>query len=487
VFPDFEMGSAAVGLSTRMIVLEADPDGGLFYQFNRRKAQCLQLPRRLGLQRLGVLDMTRGVAVLDPADSRLLALVAFPSAGTRVLLLGEDWGRWLDENSVAHEAQDIPALVQPWRIPFSFNVSKSLVSCSFQINIYNREIYGRDALAYFREGPYRHSLELFFRYPTGAFDSAQVLIQNAQTGGFHALFELKAFPLNWPPLLKTVRPPAAAASKPAPVRAEAAAARSAPRAVETPPQAPPVAARPPTPPPAEKAARKPDRPLLTIDEFKKRTQALRSSRPGRTAPPAPPAAPGAAPARPPLARPLPRTESLPVLQLLDLLEKETDPERRWKMIEPNLMLGRPERTYPLITRFPELIAERAVLWPPARLKAAFGHQPGSMLIGLMQGWMVNQILALAEENAEPEQILGWLRERELKLDLSKDPVSVEAARQALQVDRHADQGAIKKTWRTLLGFMNADHGRSQERAIHRKKDEIAKFLQVARNLLLKAG
>jgi len=479
-----------------MIVLEADPEGGLFYQFNRRKAQCLQLPRRLALQRLGVLDLTRGVAVLDPADNRLLGLVAFPAAGTRVVLLGEDWGRWLDENAAAHEAPDIPALVQPWRTPFSFHETKSLISWTFQINVHNREIYARDILGFFREGPYRHSLELFFHYPTGVFDSAQVLIQNAQTGAFHASFAYKAFPLHWPPLVRAVRQAVPGASRPAPARAEAAAAppeetaapQRAPRAEQKPPQALPVAPPPPAALPLEKIARKPDRPPLTIDEFKKRGEALRTSRPGRTAPGPSADAP---PARPPQPRPLPRTETLPVMLLVEVLEQERDPDRRWKLIELNLMLGRPERTYPLIIRFSELIAERAVQWPPARLKAAFGHQPGSVLTGLMQGWMVNQVLALAEENAEPEQILGWLRERELerllKLDLSKDPVSVEAARQALQVDRHADQGAIKKTWRTLLGFMNADHGRSQERAIHRKKDEIAKFLQVARNLLLKSG
>ena len=45
---------------------------------------------------------------------------------------------------------------------------------------------------------------------------------------------------------------------------------------------------------------------------------------------------------------------------------------------------------------------------------------------------------------------------------------------------------IKKVWRTLLGFMNADHGRSEERAIHRKKDKIAMHLQIARNILLKS-
>ena len=55
----------------------------------------------------------------------------------------------------------------------------------------------------------------------------------------------------------------------------------------------------------------------------------------------------------------------------------------------------------------------------------------------------------------------------------------------LRVDENADLQAIKKTWRTLLGYMNADVGRSNERAIHRKKDEIAKHLQICRNVLIR--
>ena len=153
------------------------------------------------------------------------------------------------------------------------------------------------------------------------------------------------------------------------------------------------------------------------------------------------------------------------------------------------MKGRPERTYPLILNYPDLIAERTISWPPARLKMAFAHQPGAVLIGIMTSWKNNQILAIADNNAESERILEWLREREIdrlmKLDLSNEPTSIEQSRQVLRVDNFAESDMIKRTWRTLLGFINADLGRIQERAIHRKKDEIAKYLQTARNTLLK--
>jgi hypothetical protein len=145
----------------------------------------------------------------------------------------------------------------------------------------------------------------------------------------------------------------------------------------------------------------------------------------------------------------------------------------------------------MLLQHTDLIAERTREWPAARLRAAFGDQPGSVLTAVMHDWQINQVLAVCEGNVEADRMMEWLREREIerlmKVDLATGAASAEQARLLLNVNRQADATAIKKAWRTLLGFMNADLGRRQERAIHRKKDEIAKQLQTARNILLGGG
>jgi hypothetical protein len=194
---------------------------------------------------------------------------------------------------------------------------------------------------------------------------------------------------------------------------------------------------------------------------------------------------------PPRARPepIPRTDQLSTRELIEVLQKESDPDRRWKMIEPNLIMGRAERTYSLIANFAELISERSPEWPAARLRSAFASQPGAVLVGIMDRWHMNQVLAVTESNSESAKILQWLREREvermLRLPLDREISSAGEARRALRVDRAADEASIRKTWRILLQFLNADHGRSDEKAIHRQKDEIAKYLQTARDYLLR--
>lgn len=186
---------------------------------------------------------------------------------------------------------------------------------------------------------------------------------------------------------------------------------------------------------------------------------------------------------------LAKTENLSTREMIECIREEEDADRRWKMIEPNLMMGRAERTYSLIAQFAELISDRSPEWPAVRLRAAFSGQPGAVLIGIMDRWHMNQVLAVAETNSESAKIMQWLREREvdrmLRLRIDREITTAEEARKALRVDRGADEASIRKTWRILLQFLNADHGRSDEKAIHRQKDEIAKYLQTARDFLLR--
>jgi len=190
-------------------------------------------------------------------------------------------------------------------------------------------------------------------------------------------------------------------------------------------------------------------------------------------------------------KPVPATQHMNTRDLVQAILAEKDTAREWQMIEPNLMLGRAERTYGLIANFAEQITERTPGWSPARLKAAFADQPGAILIGVMEQWAINQVLAVAEINSESAKIMEWLREREidrlLRIEVGPEIANAVQARAVLRVDRSADHPTIRKTWRTLLQFLNADHGRRDERAIHRRKDEIAKHLQAARDFLLKVG
>ena len=76
-------------------------------------------------------------------------------------------------------------------------------------------------------------------------------------------------------------------------------------------------------------------------------------------------------------------------------------------------------------------------------------------------------------------------ERLLRLNLDDRLVTKKSARELLFVSPRCGRRDVKRVWRTLLGFLNADYGRHSEKAIHQRKDSVAKKLQTARNILLK--
>jgi hypothetical protein len=451
---DFELECLLLGPSTRLLLIESDPQGGVYYKFGKREPRVLQLPPAYGGRWLGLIDMTQAALLIDLQTQHLLALAVFTAFGNQVILLGREWGRWVDENGEMRRSDNIPDLLRRLKAAVAIDERRQLLSIDYQMNMYNREGYSREALAVFREGArLRHLMVARFAYPDGAFFSAQVEVREGAGERLRMVFDLKQMPFAWPAL---------------------------------PAEASPV-------PQTEMPASDEGEDLLAAALRRKRERLAQARheepKPRREA------APKVAPERPPAPKPagrgptpMPRTEHLPTQALLEYLDGEDDEVRRWKIIEPNLMLGRPERTYPLILRHADLLASRTKDWPASRLKVAFAHQPAAVLDYIMQPWSNNQILAVMEEHAESGRILDWLAEREverlLALKIDKEPVNASEARGLLGVDRNADPSAIKKVWRTLLGMLNADHGRSQERAIHRRKDEIAKHLQLARNILM---
>ena len=446
VWRDFDLDAVSLGPATRLIVLETDPEGGVYYQFGRRKPQSLQLPREWGLTPLVVMDLVSAATILDPKTHRLKALAVFTQNGTQMVLFGSHWGKWIGDDGKIQQARSPRALVQQLQAPYIVLEEKNLVGFDFLVNVHNFDAFHPEVLATFREGKVYHTLKMLFDFPTGEYQQAWIDVQDSDTHKLLYVFDLNEFPLIVPRLRRQAKP------KPKPVPEPK--TKAAPKV-------------------SQKATPTPKRDWSVCPK-KARTERASTPSPAVQSKPA--------------SRPLPKTDHLPVHELISVLSTERSSDRRWQIIEANLMLTRPERTYALILNYLDPIAERSVVWPPGRLRAIFANQPGAVLIGIMSRWHVNQVLAVAEENAESDRILEWLREREIERLLQSklaEPTSVEAARTILGVDRLADTAAIRRTWRVLLGFINADVGRSQERAIHRRKDEIAKYLQMARNLLLK--
>lgn len=489
--PDLETDAVQIGPASYLLLLEADAKGEVGYRLGSRAPEYLRFGDGFGGLRLGIIDNLRTILVINPLNNRLLAIGAHPSGHLRCFFLGAEWGVWFDEAGRRRTNDEPLEMMEDLRFSIAIDFGAREVTFDFHLNIYNREAFTADTRRLFREGAFRNLLSITFKVPSGEYVRGEVTHLDISTGVRHSAYMLKEFPLVWTVpsegglsdgVFQQHRPPQPEPPRPEPVRPPEQA--DAPFRAKLKPRA---AAPPPPPPPPPRQEEVPRAKLGAAPPRPERPPVSDRPERARMRPPPPPERP-AAPAEAE-EEPLVRTEQFTTGEMVRAISRERVADRRWKMIEANLMLGRPERTYALIANFADLLLERTPAWPPARLRMVFRDQPGSVLIGVMGSWYVHQILAVSEDNPESEKIMQWLREREverlLRLSIDQRPANIDAARRDLHIDRTADEQAIKRVWRTLLGFMNADLGRQEERAIHRKKDEIAKHLQAARDLIIK--
>lgn len=187
----------------------------------------------------------------------------------------------------------------------------------------------------------------------------------------------------------------------------------------------------------------------------------------------------------------PQTTRVPPEGLVESLRNISNDSDRWREIEANLDLLSPVRTYRIVMAFPDVVAENTLDWPLHHLMEVMADLPVPALQALFEVYPLDLCHALSERHAQREALLEGLRmhevERLMSLDLRRQVDGAAAARHVLRLSSRATERQIKRVWRLLLGYLNADYGRKEERAIHRKKDEVAKQLQKARDLLLKSA
>lgn len=464
--------SVPIGPAGSLLRLHADAEGTVAYRLGTYAPRRLPLGKGFEGATLAAIDTIRAVWFFDPNSDRLRAVAHYQTGPARIFFFGPNWGWVVDETGARRRAEDPYDVAARMHFPLKFDPRAKELAIDFNINVHLREAFVPDARRSFREGTLDHRIELTFLMPAGEFDLARLLISDRRAGGGGWTLGLRRFPFSWPEVSMdqedgAAPEPATPGPDPEPRRAER----------------PPGTARPAGPSPESTAPPPPPRasPVPAPEQGPARA---RLRRPGAASPEA-----SRARTEEEISRQVEATLALPAQALAEAIEAESDEGVRRRILEANLDLGQAGRSYPLLLRYHETIAEITPGWDAERIARVFGMMPGSVLLLVAERWSVNQVLAAMEGNPEREKIQTWLRERELDrmldLTIGRAPGDPDEARRDLGLDERADGAAVKRAWRTLLQFLHADLGRNEERAIHRKKDEIAKRLQAARDLLLK--
>lgn len=460
--PSIDADALTLGPAARIFYLQTDSLGRARYRVEKRRERTVPFGTDHAEAFYAVIDQIMLAAFLRPPATRLRALACYGEPDDLTVLLGDEWGYAIAPDGARRRLLDPLAEMRRLGVPLYQGERDSSIGLRMGLNPHYRELFGRELRQLIRPEK-RNTLEIFFHTPSGAFDSASIVIQERLSQRILRRFVLHDFPLAWPddPILeeKGDRTPPIAPT------------RSQVYADETP--------RPSSRRRAASQSRRPRAPHGASWET------LGASPPAKAQEP-----PTQPPLTEPKARPIPRTVNLPPAEAVEKTAAESEPDRRWAMIEENLMLASPGRTYHFLARFGPEIGAGAAPWPIQQVVTLLGEQPAALLAAVVSAWPLDRALALAEVSAEKDYFLEYLREREIErlmeMDESEAPRDRNEAARWLGISTpDLPSGQVKRVWRRLLGYLNSDFGRTSEQAIHRRKDEIAKRLQQARDVLTK--
>ncbi len=413
----------AIGPATRLFYAKSDVLGRLSYQVEERPIRQVHFGNDQTDAQWAVFDQILSAAFFHPPSTRLIALGSYISKTPQIMLMGNQWGQIIDGDGEVRTVDDPLAEFQRLRIPLCIGEQPNHIGIRFCMNIHFRDAYAPNVLRLLKPKK-THTLEIFFDTPSGDFVEAILVCQDRQRQTIVRTTHLYDFPLRWADYQHS---------------------------------------EPITPQPEE--------------DLKKSTTRISTTKPK---PPKPRT----------IYKPPPDTLIMNDADAIKAMIDEKNLDTRWTMIEKNIENNSPARTYQMLCHFGELIGERLALWDSERLVNCLATQPAALLVAIMSNWSLPTVIALADQSPEKEYITQWLREREVERLMEMNPKrSVTTRKEAAHwlglalSSSGPDNKTIRRTWRRLLGFMNSDYGRGTEQAIHRKKDEIAKRLQQARDAL----
>jgi len=415
-----------IGPATRQFVIAAPASGAIAYQVDNRRPRRICLSPILGRRRLGVLAIRDGAAFLDPANNQLLAVGYYHREGAIAYLMGERFGLRVNIRDVVARIPDPLDELIRLQAPVIVDRDPPRIRLRFVLNTYNRDRFTTECLNAVDSDEDFNALEMAYDPATGLMAGAQVMRIEKETGKRLKWRAVRAFPLVWPVA------PGEAAPKTAPIEATVTLSGA---------------------------------PVFDLGGDQIAPPWLRGAKQGEPAP----------------------VTGLPVKEMLRAIDAESAPDVRWEMIRANLELKKPDRTYQLLTHYGDLIGEKTTEWTAEHLRECFKGQSGAALIAVAAHFPVDKALATAEDSPGEKSVVEWVGVREverlLALDVDQALGAAAAARRVLNVSPEADAKALRRVWRRQMGWLRADFGRQEERAIHRKKDAIAKLLNQARDIL----
>lgn len=416
-----EIHGQTIGTVTLLMVFEPGPQGEMAFQIGGKPIQYPRLGPGVNGMIVPAIMQPRYSALYHPDTFELLGIFFDNGEEDLTVLFGKNWGDVIDWQGNEYTTPDPIKLIHSMGTSLLFREEEQTICVRFPMNIHAIDHFTREVRKSIRHIDQLSYMEIYHDIKTGAFKMAQMEVLEKDSRMLLDVEDFKHFPLEWK--------------------------------------------------------------LEKHQEQKQEYYMQHIELPGEKQ-------------KPILKKPakskeevVPPTTHLTHRQLLEKLEEIRSETVQWKIIEENLALKKQDRIYHLVVQYADLVAEHITRWSKEKVIETFSPQSATVIESIARYLSVDKVLALADENSQRDELLEWLRLREVERLLGHTfngrIENKEEARLLLGISKDCSTEDMHKVWRRQLGFINADYGRGSEKAIHQKKDLIAKRLQEARNILKK--
>ncbi len=430
--PSIDKDALTLGPAARLLYARSDVLGNLRYRFDEKREHSLAFGKKYAEWNWAVIDLVRTAAFFHPPSHRLQALADYISLKPVTYLFGSQWGKIIEGTEEARKIQDPLDAISKARMPVFSAETGHRLGLRLCANPHFSELYTLECQRILN--PERSNvIEIFFDIPSGEFIEGHISVQDRKTQAMLRREKIYNFPLTW---------------------------HNSPHLDLTPEHSRKI----------KDQAREKEIEAIRQEFYAGQKRGKMRNRVFKAS----------------ASSPIPRTTHLkPKDAVKEIANAEL--EYQFLMVQENLEKEQPDRTYLILGQFADIVADCMRHWPIEKTARVLASQPAPLLAPVMSLWSLQRILEVIHSHPDKEYLNEWLRDREVERLLdsnhTRSPANAEEAREWLGFEQSPDSRMIKRHWRMLAGFLNTDFGRQTESSIHRRKDEVAKRLQEARDIL----
>jgi len=194
--PSIDKDALTLGPAARLLYARSDALGNLRYRFDEKREHSLAFGKKFTEWDWAVIDLVRTAAFFHPPSQNLKALADYISLQPVTYLFGSQWGKIIEGTDEPREIKDPLDAISKARMPVFTAEGGHRLGLRFCANPHFTELYTPDCQRILNP-EHSNVIEIFFDIPSGEFIEGHISVQDRRTHAVLRGEKIHTFPLTW--------------------------------------------------------------------------------------------------------------------------------------------------------------------------------------------------------------------------------------------------------------------------------------------------